>query len=102
MRRDLTTRSIILEMRDRFEIGRQFDGEVDNICDCGSGSLAHHLGAAFGLGAQPCYANQAPGRGLGALPNGGRVAAKSGYRCLLLPMVTKLVGDYVGDIYHRA
>ena len=65
MRRDLTTRSIILEMRDRLEIGRQFEssslsinvgflsngdnaffesgmkltgdeGEVDNIGDCGN------------------------------------------------------------------
>ena len=64
MRRDLTTRSIILEMRDRLEIGRQFEssslsnvgflsngengfleggmkltgdeGKVDNIGDCGN------------------------------------------------------------------
>ena len=37
MRRDLTTRSIILEMRDRFEIGRYLE----------SSSLSNHINVGF-------------------------------------------------------
>ena len=40
MRRDLTTRSIILEMRDRFEIGRQFESSsLSNVGFLSSGEI---------------------------------------------------------------
>ena len=44
MRRDLTTRSIILEMRDRFEIGRYFESSsLSNVGFLSSGEITDSL-----------------------------------------------------------
>ena len=44
MRRDLTTRSIILEMRDRLEIGRQFvSSSLSNVGFLSSGEIMDSL-----------------------------------------------------------
>ena len=44
MRRDMTTRSIISEMRDKFEIGRQFEGSsLSNVGFLSSGEITDSL-----------------------------------------------------------
>jgi len=43
MRRDLTTRSIIMEMRDRFEIGQQLESSLSNVGFFSSGEIKDSL-----------------------------------------------------------